>query len=358
MSPRVLHVIGQLVPGGSEKVTLQLASRMGPEHEVLALGEVDDGFVASIAGDTVRVHRGDLPGRGPLSGAAALRALVRLVREGEFDVVQGHAWRSSVLAAVADRCTRAHGIATLHRIYYRRAERVADRWLQHGWRRVVVDSRAVADLLARDAGIDRERIVVIPNAVDARFFDTPPPNGAAAGSLRLLMAAHFTPVKGHRFALEAVARTRARGLDVTLDLLGDGPELGAVRRQAGELRLDGAVRFHGRRTDLGEWLRASDAVVLPSGWEGFGVVLAEALAAGRPAVAFAIGGATEVIDHEQTGLLTPTGDAAALAQAIERLARDPGLRRRLGEHGREVARERFGAEPVVRAYRELYECLR
>ena len=74
MTPRILHVIGQLVPGGSEKVTLQLASRMAPEHEILALGEVDDGFVTSISGGAVPVHRGALPGRGPLSGAAALRA--------------------------------------------------------------------------------------------------------------------------------------------------------------------------------------------------------------------------------------------------------------------------------------------
>ena len=357
MTARVLHVIGQLVPGGSEKVTLQLASRLAPDHEILALGEVDDGFVASVAGNAVPVHRAELTGRGPISGVAATRLVSRLVREHEFDVVQGHAWRSSVLAAVADRCTRAHGLATLHRIYYERAERVLDRWVQRGWRRVIVDSCAVAELLARELRIDRERISVIPNAVDERFFGTPAASAAGAGSMRLLMAAHFTPVKGHRFALEAVARTRARGLDVTLDLLGDGPGRRPAERLAAELGLDGAVRFHGRRSDLGAWMQRCDAVVLPSSWEGFGLVLAEALAAGRPAVAFAIGGVTEVVDHGETGLLTPPGDSTALAQALEDLAADPALRRRLGERGREVARVRFAADHVAREYCELYEAL-
>ena len=69
------------------------------------------------------------------------------------------------------------------------------------------------------------------------------------------MAAHFTPVKGHRFALEAAARTRARGLNVTSSCSGDGPSSERSDGMTGELGLDGAVRFHGRRTDLAEWLR-------------------------------------------------------------------------------------------------------
>ncbi|HET7427608.1 MAG TPA: hypothetical protein VFJ50_11225, partial [Gemmatimonadales bacterium] len=83
MTARVLHVIGQLAPGGSEKVTVQLASRLAPDHEILALGEVDDGFVASVAGNAVPVHRAELSGRGPISGAAAGRLISRLVRERE-----------------------------------------------------------------------------------------------------------------------------------------------------------------------------------------------------------------------------------------------------------------------------------
>jgi glycosyltransferase involved in cell wall biosynthesis len=94
--------------------------------------------------------------------------------------------------------------------------------------------------------------------------------------------------------------------------------------------------------------------LLPSLWEGFGVILAEAMAFGKPAVAFDVGGAAEVIADGETGLLAPVGDATALATALSMLEADAGLRDRLGRAGRERVRRRYATDAVLDSYEAVY----
>src|SRR5205823_12785948 len=113
---------------------------------------------------------------------------------------------------------------------------------------------------------------------------------------------------------------------------GEGREASALERTA--VALDGAVRFVGFRADVPVCLAAADIVALPSLREGLGVAALEAMAAGRPVVASRVGGLAEVVVHEETGLLVPPADPEALALALARLTRDPGLCARLGAAGR------------------------
>jgi L-malate glycosyltransferase len=260
-----------------------------------------------------------------------------------------------VAAGMAGRLVGVPAVATLHRIYYPALERRLDPLLQHLWQSVVVDSRAVRDVLMAEAGIRRTPIEVIPNFVSDEYFASDEEPSAENGPFTILMAAHFTPVKGHRFALEALARLeRARPGEAQLVLLGDGPLLGESKAQVSALGLEGAVQFLGRRDDLGRWLRRADAVLLPSLWEGFGVVLAEGMAAGKPSVAFDVGGASEVIVDGETGFLTPPGDAEALADALERLRDDAALRERMGRAGRRRAEAHYTAGRVATSYERFY----
>jgi glycosyltransferase involved in cell wall biosynthesis len=143
-----------------------------------------------------------------------------------------------------------------------------------------------------------------------------------------------------------------------VDLLGDGPLLEATRASVRQASLSDAVHFHGSRFDLGEWLESADVVVLPSLWEGFGLILAEAAACAKPAVSFSIGGAAEVIADGETGFLVPPGDTGALARALARLHGDPALRRRLGRAARRRAATLYAIEPVLDSYEALYTYVR
>jgi glycosyltransferase involved in cell wall biosynthesis len=100
-----------------------------------------------------------------------------------------------------------------------------------------------------------------------------------------------------------------------------------------------------------------DVFVLPSAYEGFGISIIEAMAAGRPVVATAVGGIPDIVVHGETGLLVPPADPAALASAVDTLLTNPRKAATFGARGRERASERFSIEAVVRRHAELYESL-
>ena len=126
-----------------------------------------------------------------------------------------------------------------------------------------------------------------------------------------------------------------------------------------DFAVDDKVRFIGYVADIPKIYAALDVFVLPSRWEGFGLVLLEAMAAGKPIVATRVGAIPEVVVDGETGVLIPAGDPLALAEGLSRLAMEPGLARQLGDAGRERLRRRFSVEKMVGdtelLYRELLE---
>jgi glycosyltransferase involved in cell wall biosynthesis len=179
-------------------------------------------------------------------------------------------------------------------------------------------------------GIPAERVSVIPNP--APEVGALPPrdvvraelglNGATLGFAGRLMAAK---------ALEVGLAALARIPDVALVVVGDGPDRPRLERLTEELGLDGRVRFLGARSrdEVLRTLYAADAAVLPSRWENFPHLVVEALAVGTPVIASAVGGVPELVRHGENGLLVPSGDVDALAEAIQRLLADEALRDRL-----------------------------
>jgi glycosyltransferase involved in cell wall biosynthesis len=121
----------------------------------------------------------------------------------------------------------------------------------------------------------------------------------------------------------------------------------SLYRQADEPELTGKVVFAGQRTDVPRLMAACDVFALAPLWEGFGLVFAEAMAAGRPVVATNVSGIPEVVEHGETGVLLPPRDADALAAALIRLCEDPGERRRMGSNGYQRVRRLFSADRMV-----------
>lgn len=188
------------------------------------------------------------------------------------------------------------------------------------------------------------RVEVVRCGVDPDRFEAVPLRAPGPpGRLRLACVGSLEPYKGHAVLLEALARIDPR-LDVVAELAGDGPARAALERAAIGLDVAHRVRFLGplARPDVDALLARSDAFVLPSvvtpsgKCEGLPVAIMEAMAAGLPVVASAISGVPELVRHEDTGLLVEQRDPDGLAAAIQRLAADPGLRRRLGRRGRRL----------------------
>src|SRR4029453_11595231 len=137
----------------------------------------------------------------------------------------------------------------------------------------------------------------------------------------ILTPARLHPQKGHEYLLAAAAQIP----DATFVLAGDGPLRSELEVRARELGIAGRCLFLGERADVPDLLAAADLFVLPSLFEGLPVSILEAMAAGRPVVATAIGGTDEVVTTEQTGLLVPPRDPVAIAAAIRGLRAEPAL---------------------------------
>jgi glycosyltransferase involved in cell wall biosynthesis len=131
-----------------------------------------------------------------------------------------------------------------------------------------------------------------------------------------------------------------------------GPKL---RELVALLGLEPYVRFAGFRRDIQRLLAGSDVMVLPSHWEGFGLVLLEAMEAGIPVVATRVGAIPEVVAEGETGLIVPPRDPDALAAAMARLLGNPDTARKMGAAGRRRLETVFTMERAVRAHEDLYE---
>jgi glycosyltransferase involved in cell wall biosynthesis len=165
----------------------------------------------------------------------------------------------------------------------------------------------------------------------------------------------LVPNKGHRYLIEATKEVIRRHPEVRVLLVGAGPSRETLTKLVSELGLDQHVRFLADCPDTREILAITTAFVLPSLGEGISVALLEAMAAGKPVIATAVPGNTDVVVAGVTGLLVPAQDASALAQAICELLADPCGARRMGAAGRVRVKNHFSFDNTRSRIEGLYD---
>jgi glycosyltransferase involved in cell wall biosynthesis len=180
--------------------------------------------------------------------------------------------------------------------------------------------------------------------------------GVPADTALLFIGGRLTPEKGHRVALEALARLRAAGRRVALWMVGDGPLEADIRAHVAALGLRDHARMFPAvpNPEMLRRMATCDVVVAPSFHEGMPMVVLEAMALGRPLVASHIGPMTELLDDGASALLVPTDDAAALAAAVARLLDEPALGARLARVARERVLRDHGAGAIAARWERYY----
>jgi len=223
-------------------------------------------------------------------------------------------------------------------------------------------SRGVRDYLVAQGGLNPAKIRVVANGVDVAALDAARPGDEVRRELGLPEGVPVIGLvgrldhwgKGHKELFAAMAPLMARH-PVQALIVGGGRRMDEVRDLAAGLGLAGAVHFLGPRPDVPDLLNAMDIFVLPSYSEGLSLALLEAMAAGKPVIATAVGGTPEVVIEGNNGLLIPPRDPGALAGALERLLSDPALAQRLGANARAHVREHFSLDRLGREINEIYE---
>lgn len=248
----------------------------------------------------------------------------------------------------------------------RKSFRPSDRVLMEFTTRVVAVSASHADYLNSSEGIDRRRLVVIENGIDLGAWARVSPAarsraradlGIGADESVVVMVAALRPEKAHEALLEAMAALRARGRRVRALVVGDGPRRESLEKRATALAVADRVDFLGVRDDVARLLHASDALVLPSRAvvETLPLAVLEAMAAGIPVIASAVGSIPEVVADGSTGWLIPPADALALAGRIEHVLNNPAEAALVAARARERVGARYSIERTAAQYSNLFE---
>jgi glycosyltransferase involved in cell wall biosynthesis len=344
-----LLVHGSLAPG--EESMAEMAAREGARTE----------FLPSLA-QPVRPQR-------DLAVVAKLAAIARRFRP---HIVHTHTAKAGFVGRQAALALRPrpvivhtyHGhvlegyFGPLKTAVYRSLERLMGRFSDA----LIGVSQATVDDLVRLGVAPRDRFRVIPLGLDLEPFTRLEERerqelrrelDVGKDEVLLTYVGRVVPIKRLDLLLRGFARARNKAPALRLAIVGDGEIRPGLEALAAELGVVGEVSFLGYRQDLPRVAAATDVAVLSSANEGTPVSLIEAGAAGRPAVASAVGGVPEVVTAE-TGILYPSGDEGALARALTTLGSDPRAREELGSQASERILQRYSAERLIADIDALY----
>ena len=358
----IVHVLSSFGMGGQERVALDLATgQAAAGHRVLtvSLAPPPDGpLAAEFQGKGLEIAT--LPKRSGRDLKLMIQ-LGRLFRARGADVVHTHNPQPLLFSALAARASRAALVHTKHGVNPDTARRMA---MRRAAARLVGAFVCVSESTAEVARERREsppdRLHVVPNGIDLdRFGPDPDARRAVRAELGIPEDAFAVGTvgrlfveKGHAYLIRSLAPLFGDGLHLVIT--GEGPERDNLTAQAAALPRKDCVHLTGNRRDVPRLLAALDAFALTSKSEGLPLVLPEAMAAGLPIVATAVGGVPRVVEEGETGFLVDYGDEAALRARLSALDADRQLARRCGATGRERALGRYSSRRMVADYLELY----
>lgn len=220
---------------------------------------------------------------------------------------------------------------------------------------ITLSEKETGDAMALNLA-PRESIKNIANGVDLSPYTAIPHEDGQWGkkNIRLGIAGRLNKEKGHEVLLLCMKTLLQKYPDIHLYIAGEGPLLNKLKKATQKLGIADHVTFSGYQSNMAYFLSKIDIFVLSSFYEGFGLVLVEAMAAGLPVVATDVGGVREVVEDGSTGLIVPAGSQSDLVMGIEYLLQNPELARDFGKKGRNRALAEFSISTMVKAHEQLY----
>lgn len=343
---KIAHVINSIGLGGVPEAAVQILSRLPAgsyERHLMVMRELDGGDAARIAryerikGLGVPVHF--LKASDHKLGAVT--HMLEFLDRGSFDILHCHSYRPNLFARLAGTLMRRQGltiVAHYHNQYDANWERdgtqALDRELGRATDAIIACSAAVGDHISERLDLPRSRVEVVFNGVESDRFKARLDRNSARMALGLprdrpivTLVGRISEQKNQIGLVRAAPKILCRVPETVFVFAGDPDEahhLDALKREIASRGLEQSVVLAGFVTDMPALYAATDVLAAPSLWEGFGLMLVEAMAAGVPIVAAKVGGIPEVVVPGETALLIDPRDTEGLSQAILTLLTSPG----------------------------------
>lgn len=355
--PRIAHVISTPSGlGGAERVLAALVDEGRQRRwEQLVLNPFARSENSDLAMATKDTSYDAKDCKSLLHILALRRWVAERLRVFDPHIVHVHLFHALVVVASLPRRDRAARILTHHhgdvlRVHGQRVRQILDRYGGTRFDYVVAVSESVRRFLLSEYGYPESKVLSIPNGWSGR----PPTASGLARRPTVLCAANFRLEKGHAVLLAAFRRVLAEVPDAELVLVGEGRLSGGVRERSSSLGLSDNVTFVGAVDDVWPYLERAHVFALASLYEPLGIVVMEAMAAGLPVVASAVGGIPELVRPGITGELVDANDDKAMARELVRLLRSPEMRQEMGNAARKDAAS-LKMDRMVDRYFGLYE---
>ena len=361
-SLRILEFIDTLDTGGAETMVAGLSLRLQEmSHEVHVVCLRDFGLM-SVPAERFLESGVSLTAFGKTDGfsPASVWKLARFLRDRRIEVIHSHNPLVTHYAAAAGTMARTPVIvSTIHGTSTLGMARWAERLFAFscGWNdRIILVCKQVEEVFQQRYARLRNRTAVIPNGIEIGELLSVRRRGGAAKEFVFGTIGRLTPVKDQQSLLTAFAEIHRQFPSCRLEILGCGELLKELQCLSTTLGVDSAVKFHGWSRDIAGFLAGLDAFVLSSKSEGLPMTLLEAMAAGLPVVATAVGGIPEVVEGAGCGWLSKPSDAAGLAENMLRAMTAPD-RPEYGRRARRAAVERYSVQSMAAQYEELFRKL-
>jgi glycosyltransferase involved in cell wall biosynthesis len=354
----LLFLVTNLDRGGAEKILTRLAVGLPREKyavRVAALQGRSQAMAVDLTRAGVPVFDLDMGAKWDLG---VLVRLFRLLRGQGVRILFTFMFHPTILGRLVGWAGRVPVRISSERImaWESAGRRRLNRWTIPLATHVVAVSERVAAYARQEFCVPAGRLTVIPNGVDlAHFRPTGRPTRSAGVVIGCTARLHVK--NDHASLLQAFARLAPQWPDARLLLVGRGPEEQPLRILTEQLGLSARVHFAGEQADVAPCLQEMDLYVQGSMAEGMPNSILEAMATGLPVVATAVGGTPEVVANDETGLLVPPGDPAAMAAALTTLLADPARVEAFGRAGRARAEAHFGEALMLQRVEALLDQL-
>lgn len=348
----IVHIIPTLNIGGAERFVVSLCTHTDTakfRNTVITLW--DNAPLAETLPEEVAHISFNIGTVGKLQRTKRLSALLQ---ELQADIVHTHLFSADLWGRLAAKrlglpvVTTEHNVNHAEPLHWRFIKRIMRRYTN----RYTAPSLAVRSYMRHAYGIRQKHIKIIPHGIDtARFADIAP--ATFEKPYQLLVIGRLVEQKGHRVLIDALSQLE--DVPVELTVVGEGVLERGLKAYATEQRVADRITWAGAVLDVVPVYAAADVVIIPSLWEGFGLVALEALASERAVIASDIDGLAENITHGETGMLVPAGDADALAEAIQTAVLDTSKLQTLAATGRTAVQESGDIRHMGAAYTKLYQ---
>jgi len=344
----ILHISRTMDIGGAERIVYQLSSDLKDEFDSVHVASTGGLWESELSAKGIQHHKIlDIDSKNPLTVLKLLTSIRQIIKKNEITIVHTHhrmaAFYIRLLKLVHPKLIHVY---TAHNVF-------KDKLPLYGFAlknaKSVAVGEAVNKNLKEDVGITDSRVIY--NGVVLKETDDQVDEIISYGGIKLGCIARLSEQKGLTYLLDAMSLLTVK--DIRLFIVGDGELRNELENKVKKLDLQDSVTFLGYRKDIAECINSFDFCVLPSVFEGFGLVAIEAFMNSKTLVATAIPGLNEVVTNEN-GVLVPAKDPAALASAIDKLATDATLRQELASQAKKDYENRFSYSMFLENYRALY----